>query len=178
MDYSYTSNAYDYSRFEAEAAQSAAVAEPEREAPAKTAKKKSNVVVLNEKQLRRSRQRNALLAKTIVNLALVLTVVAMIGAVVFSQVQLVELTDQIGSATKDLTEQKSLSVQLEMMAASKMNTNEIETYARDSLGMEKVSEGQTSYINLAQDDAGKVLQENAQPGILEEIWNTIRSIFS
>ena len=178
MDYSYTSNAYDYSHFEDRPTQSAAAAAPARELPAKPVRKKSKVIQINEKQLRRSSQRSALLVKTMLNLCAVLSVIALIGAVVFSQVQLVELTEEIGSATETLSEEKNLSVQLEMMAASKMNTEEIEAYARERLGMEKVSEGQTTYINMAQEDSGTVLQENKQPGFLEQLWDSILSIFA
>lgn len=178
MDYSYTSNAYDYSHFEDRPTQSAAAAAPAREMPAKTVKKKSRVVQISEKQLRRSSQRSAQLVKTMLNLCAVLSVIALIGAVVFSQVQLAELTEEIGSTTQALSEEVNLSVQLEMEAASKMNTDEIETIARERLGMEKVSEGQTTYINLAQEDSGTILQENQQTGFLEELWNSILSIFS
>lgn len=178
MDYSYTSNAYDYSHFESRPTQSAAAAAPAREMPARPVRQKSRVVEISEKQLRRSSQRSAMLVKTMFNLCAVLSVIALVGAVVFSQVQLVELTEKIGSATETLSEEQNLSVQLEMMAASKMNTDDIETYARERLGMEKVSEGQTTYINMAQEDGGTVLQENTQPGVLEQLWNSILSIFS
>lgn len=45
-----------------------------------------------------------------------------------------------------------------MQAASKLNTEEIEQIAREKLGMEKVADGQTSYISLTQDDEGTVVQ--------------------
>ena len=86
--------------------------------------------------------------------------VGAIGAIVFSQVQLTELTEQINTTTTALAEQESIAVQLEMQAAEKMNTDEIEAYARETLGMEKATEGQTTYISLAQEDAGTVVQEN------------------
>ena len=78
----------------------------------------------------------------------------------------------------ELVLQQALQVQLEMQAAALMNTDEIEAYARERLGMEKVTEGQTTYINLAQADAGKVLQDNEQPGALKSLWNSICSLFS
>ena len=108
----------------------------------------------------------------------VMIVLSVVGAVVFGQVQLTELTAQINSVEKKLIEQESLSVQLEMQAAALMNTDEIEAYARDRLGMEKVTEGQTTYINLAQADTGAVLGANEQPGVLKGFWNTICSLFS
>ena len=150
-----SSSAYDFSLFEAH---SAAVPAPKTPAaPAK--KKKSNVIRLNEKQLRRSHRRNAHAFRTILSLGVVLVVVGAIGAIVFSQVE-------------------SIAVQLEMQAAEKMNTDEIEAYARETLGMEKATEGQTTYISLAQEDAGTVVQENTAPNIFVQIWESILSIFS
>lgn len=170
-----TSNAYDFSLFEekqeaAAAAVSAPAAEPK--------KKKANVLHLTEKQLRRSHRHNAHSLRTMLNLGIVLVIVASIGAVVFSQVQLTELTEQINNTNEALSEQRSIAVQLEMMAASKMNTDEVETYARERLGMEKVSEGQTTYISLQSDDAGTVVQENGSGGFLAGLWESLRSIFS
>ncbi len=166
-----SSSAYDFRLFETQTAAAPAPQEPVR-------KKKSNVIRLNEKQLRRSYRHNAHALRMVLNLCVVLMIVGAIGAVVFSQVQLTELTDQINTVTNDLAEQESLAIQLEMQAASKMNTDEIEAYARETLGMEKVSEGQTTYISLQQEDAGTVVQENTAPNIFTQIWESILSIFS
>ena len=169
-----SSSAYDFSLFEAH---SAAVPAPKTPAaPAK--KKKSNVIRLNEKQLRRSHRRNAHAFRTILSLGVVLVVVGAIGAIVFSQVQLTGLTEQINTTTTALAEQESIAVQLEMQAAEKMNTDEVEAYAREMLGMEKATEGQTTYISLAQDAAGTVAQENTAPNIFVQIWESTLSIFS
>ncbi|MBP3703918.1 MAG: hypothetical protein J6I98_00160 [Clostridia bacterium] len=176
MAYSNTSSAYDFEAFERPMRSSAV----EAEAPVRTAQKrrKNNVVRLNERDLRRSHRRNANALRAVVSLCCVMVVLGTIGAVIFGQVQLTELTAKINSVNTQLAEQKGLSVQLEMQAAALMNTDEIETYARERLGMEKVTEGQTTYINLAQSDTGTVLQDNEQPGVLKEIWNSICSIFS
>ncbi|MBQ2668929.1 MAG: hypothetical protein IJF56_09920 [Clostridia bacterium] len=177
MAYSNTSSAYDFSAFEERPVRASAV---EKEAPVRNAqpKKKANVIQLNEQQLRRSHRHNAHMAKALMSLCAVLVVVGAIGAVVMNQVQLTELTDQINTANKSLMEQKSISVQLEMQAASQMDTDAVEVYARERLGMEKVAPAQTTYINLAQDDAGVVLQNNEQPGLLREFWNSFRALFS
>lgn len=167
-----SSSAYDYSLFEARPE----TAVPAPKAPAK--RKRSNVIQLNEQQLRRSHRHNAHSLRTILNLGFVLLVVGAIGAIVFSQVQLTELTDKINSTANDLSEQKSIAVQLEMRAASKMNTDEIEAYARERLGMEKVSDGQTTYISLAQEDMGTIVQDNEQSNFFAEIWQSILSVFS
>lgn len=172
MAYGNTSSAYDFAAFE----------RPMRstEAPVRAAQPRRNakVIEINERELRRSHRRNVNAVRAIISLCAVMVVLGAVGMIVFSQVQLTELTAEINSVTRQLTEEKSVAVQLEMQAAAMMNTNDIETYARDRLGMEKVTEGQTTYIYLAHDDAGTVLQKNEQPGTLQEAWNSLRSIFS
>lgn len=166
-----TSSAYDYSLFERKQAAAPAL-------PVAPQKKQQNLIRLNTQQLTRSRRHNANVVRTMLNLCVTLVVVGAIGAIVFSQVQLTELTDQVNSTSTTLSEQQSLEIQLEMMASSKMNTDQVETYAREKLGMEKVTDGQTTYINLAQQDSGTVVQADTEPGVLEGIWKSILSFFS
>ena len=167
-----TSNAYDFDLFDSRDHGSAVPKLPEPKAPQKQ-KQKNNVVKLDEKQLRRSHRHSANTVKMLMNLAVVLVIVGAIGAVVFSQVQLTELTDEIS-----LSQEKSIAIQLEMQAASKLNTEEIEQIAREKLGMEKVADGQTSYISLTQDDEGTVVQAEKTPNLLDRIWQVLQSLFS
>ena len=169
-----TSNAYDFDLFDSRDHGSAAPKLPEPKAPQKQ-KQKNNVVKLDEKQLRRSHRHSANTVKMLMNLAVVLVIV---GAVVFSQVQLTELTDEINTANESLSQEKSIAIQLEMQAASKLNTEEIEQIAREKLGMEKVADGQTSYISLTQDDEGTVVQAEKTPNLLDRIWQVLQSLFS
>ena len=128
-----TSNAYDFDLFDSRDHGSAAPKLPEPKAPQKQ-KQKNNVVKLDEKQLRRSHRHSANTVKMLMNLAVVLVIVGAIGAVVFSQVQLTELTDEINTANESLSQEKSIAIQLEMQAASKLNTEEIEQIARGRQG--------------------------------------------
>ena len=172
-----TSNAYDFDLFDSRDHGSAVPKLPEPKAPQKQ-KQKNNVVKLDEKQLRRSHRHSANPVKMLMNLAVVLVIVGAIGAVVFSQVQLTELTDEINTANESLSQEKSIAIQLEMQAASKLNTEEIEQIAREKLGMEKVADGQTSYISLTQDDEGTVVQAEKTPNLLDRIWQVLQSLFS
>ena len=128
--------------------------------------------------VRRSHRHSANTVKMLMNLAVVLVIVGAIGAVVFSQVQLTELTDEINTANESLSQEKSIAIQLEMQAASKLNTEEIVQIAREKLGMEKVADGQTSYISLTQDDEGTVVQAEKTPNLLDRIWQVLQSLFS
>ena len=170
-----TSNAYDFDLFDSRDHGSAAPKLPEPKPPQQP---KNNVVTLDEKQLRRSHRHSANTVKMLMNLTVVLVIVGAIGAVVFSQVQLTELTDEINTANESLSQEKSIAIQLEMQAASKLNTEEIEQIAREKLGMEKVADGQTSYISLTQDDEGTVVQAEKTPNLLDRIWQVLQSLFS
>ena len=187
-----TSNAYDFDLFDSRDHGSAAPKLPEPKAPQKQ-KQKNNVVKLDEKQLRRSHRHSANTVKMLMNLAVVLVIVGAIGAVVFSQVQLTELTDEINTANESLSQEKSIAIQLEMQAASKLNTEEIEQIARGRQGKGitevhivggvhpdhgLVADGQTSYISLTQDDEGTVVQAEKTPNLLDRIWQVLQSLFS
>ena len=102
-----TSNAYDFDLFDSRDHGSAVPKLPEPKAPQKQ-KQKNNVVKLDEKQLRRSHRHSANTVKMLMNLAVVLVIVGAIGAVVFSQVQLTELTDEINTANESLSQEKSI----------------------------------------------------------------------
>lgn len=169
-----SSSAYDFSLFEAH---SAAVPAPKTPAaPAK--KKKSNVIRLNEKQLRRSHRRNAHAFRTILSLGVVLVVVGAIGAIVFSQVQLTELTEEINQTTQALEEAESLEIQLNMAAAQKMTGAQVEEYAVNELGMSKITGSQVTYVNVAQEDQGTVVEETDSASVLDQILATVRSWFA
>lgn len=172
-----SSNAYDFDLFDRRDNGSAAPKLPEPKAPEKKVKNKNNVVELDEKKLRRSHRHSANTVKMLFNLACVLVLVGAVGAIVFSQVQLTELTDEINTVTNSLSEEKSVAIQLEMQAAAKMNTEDIEKIAREKLGMEKVTEGQTSYISLTQNDEGTVVQAEKEPNFFTKAWEFLQSLF-
>ena len=76
--------------------------------------------------------------------------------------QLTELTEEINQTSQALAEAESLEIQLNMAAAQKMTGAQVEEYAA-SLGMEKVSGSQVTYINVAQEDQGTVVQQVEEP---------------
>lgn len=78
---------------------------------------------------------------------------------VYSQQQLAELTDQINTATQTLEQSRSVEVQLNMVAARKMTVAEIEAYAASVLGMSKITNSQVTYVNVAGEDKGTVVQD-------------------
>ena len=66
----------------------------------------------------------------------------------------------------------------ELMLRRYFYNQSAEQIAREKLGMEKVADGQTSYISLTQNDEGTVVQAEKTPNLLDRIWQALQSLFS
>ena len=98
--------------------------------------------------------------------------------VVYNQVQLTELTDQINTTTQQLEEAESLEVQLNMEASQQMNGSQVEEYATQELGMKKVVSDQVTYVNVAEEDQGAVVRQARGGSFLDKLWSTVVSWFA
>lgn len=154
------SEAYDFSLFEERYDNTAPAVEPR-----KRRDEKSNVVELPKNEPEKSTKPKRHPVRALAAVFSFAFFVAIAVAMVYSQEQLAKLTEQINVATETLAESESLEVQLNMQAAQKMNGAQVEAYAADELGMSKISSGQVTYVNVAQQDKGTVLQ-NAEGGSL------------
>ncbi len=168
------SEAYDFSLFESHYDNTAPARAPKREQP----RKAPNIVELPQKELEKNAKpkRHPLRAMMAVLSFSVFVIIAV--AMVYSQEQLAMLTEQINAANEDLAESQSLEVQLNMRAAQKMNGSEVEKYAADELGMSKVSSRQISYVNVAQQDKGQVMQTVQEGSLIDKLFSTIRCWFA
>ena len=136
--------------------------------------KKDSVVHLSEKQLRQARNRGINPFKSAVAIFCVSIAFTLVASVIYGQVQLTELTEKINVATNSLTELESVEIQLQMKATSNMNVDEIEDYAKSQLGMGKINSNQITYVNLAQQDKGIVV-EKTNKNFFANIWDTVTS---
>ena len=168
------SEAYDFSLFESHYDITDPARAPKREQP----RKAPNIVELPQKELEKNAKpkRHPLRAMMAVLSFSVFVIIAV--AMVYSQEQLAMLTEQINAANQDLAESQSLEVQLNMRAAQKMNGSEVEKYAADELGMSKVSSRQISYVNVAQQDKGQVMQTVQEGSLIDKLFSTIRCWFA
>lgn len=184
----FSSEAYDFSLFEERDSAQEPVSsqesvrwdnrQPELE-PKKEQREgvKENVVELPEKELKKNaRPRRHPLRR--LGALLCFGVVFATGiTVVYNQVQLTEITEQINIANEDLEEAKSLEIQLNMEASQKMNGAAVEEYAQNELGMSKVTNGQVTYVDIAGEDQGTVVREASGGSLWDRIWDTVRSWF-
>ena len=167
----HTAQAYEFDRF----GQSALPAHSPEQKPGQ--KRRHNVVELPQRELKRNARAKRSPLRMVLSALFFAGVMFTVMTVIYSQVQLTELTEEINQTTQALEEAESLEIQLNMAAAQKMTGAQVEEYAA-SLGMEKVSGSQVTYINVAQEDQGTVVQQVEEPSLLGRLWNTVRSWFA
>ena len=158
------SEAYDLSLFE-----------PKRqELPASG--QKNNVIKLTQEQLDKSRRVKIQPLHALATFLSIAVVVGIDGSVVYGQAQLNELTDQINTAQAELSEAQSTYTQLKMKSDSRLSLDTVEEYAKDTLGMRRISQEQGVCISLSSGDKGEVLQEDGS--VLGSLWNWIQNLLS
>lgn len=181
----YSSEAYDFSLFEERTSTEERVsnarwdnAQPE-EQPREEPKKRSqeNVVELPEEELKKNRKPRRHLVRRAAAVLCFGVVFSAVTLVVYNQVQLTELTEEINTTAKQLEEAESLEIQLNMEASAQMDGAAVEQYAQEELGMSKVSGGQVTYVNVAQEDQGTVVREATSGSFWENLWSAIQSWF-
>lgn len=169
----YSSEAYDFSRFDNTVMDNTV---PVRE-PKRQERKRSRVIELPQKELEKNRKVKKHPFRMMATTLCIGLAFSIVISVVYSQVRLTELTEEINIATQTLAQEESLEVQLTMQAAEKMNGSEVEEYAKNQLGMSKINEGQVHYVNVAQEDKGTVVNPQETFSLWESIVNTIGSWF-
>lgn len=173
------SEAYDFALFEERAAAQPEAQQPQRQ-PEGQPQHGGRVVELpqegaSKEKAARPKRRPLRFAVAVVFFAAVFTTVC---AVVYSQVLLTELTQEINTATSQLGEAESLEIQLNMQAALRMNDAQVEEYAAKRLGMSKISGGQVEYVNVAQVDQGQVLQDIDGGSLLDKLLASLQRAFA
>ena len=167
--------AYDFSLFETRYDNTVPAVEPRRKSQPRKA---PNIVELPQKELQKNAKRKLHPFRTAMMVLSFSAFIAIAVAMVYSQEQLAMLTEKINAATQELAESQSLEVQLNMRASQKMNDSEVEKYVTSELGMSKITSRQISYVNVAQQDKGTVLQEVDGGSVLDKILSAIRRWFA
>lgn len=171
------SEAYDFSLFEERFDNTVPLHDP-RKAGQPKKDVRPNVRKLTEQELKKNARPQRHPFRAMAATACFAVIFATVLTVVYSQVQLTELTEQINVTNNALAEAESLEIQLNMQAAQKMNGAEVEEYAVNQLGLTKISGTQVTYVNVAQQDKGTVVQDTDGGSFLDQALATIRSWFS
>ena len=85
----------------------------------------------------------------VLTMLLVMTVaIGIFGYMLYSRVQIAELSDQISTAKSELSQAQSEYDYLNMQVQSKTSLANVEEYARNVLGMKKLDNYQVEYITI------------------------------
>ncbi len=183
----FSTEAYDFSLFEEHRVESVDAAadaprwdntqpqeEPQRE---RREKPKENVVELPGKEQRKAKKPRRHPLRTMAAVLACGVMFSTVTMVIYNQVQLTELTEEINQTTQKLQEAESLEIQLNMEASQKMDGAAVEEYAQSELGMSKVVGGQVTYVDSVQEDQGTVVREAGGGSFFEKLWATVQSWF-
>ena len=134
-------------------------------------KKKNNVVKIPRKKIQAKRKRR-LNSKTVLCSAVISAIIVSVFSImVYSQIQLTELTDKINTVDKTLAESQSTYTQMKMRAESKYSLPSVEEYVENELFMKKVEPSQIEYIALSNGDKGELKNRINRDSIFDKIKN-------
>ncbi len=156
--------AYDLSLFEAK--------------PKESKDRKNNVVRLPKDKLEANRRLKIKPLTALCVLLMSFTVVSIVSIMVYSQVQLTELTDQIDIVSSQLAEKESIYTQLNMKAGSKFSLRAVEDISSSDLHMRKSEPSQIKYIKLSEGDKAEISNNSKCCGIIERISDAISNLLS
>ena len=137
----------------------------------------NKVVKIPKKKIEQAKRRKRNPLKLTVGFLFSAVVVAVVGMIIYSQVQLTELNQKISEAQETLENSQSEYTQMQMNVDAKYTTSIIEEYAQDKLGMTKANNSQKEFVDLSSGDKAKVV-EKEDKSIFDTIVDWISSIWS
>ena len=115
--------------------------------------------------------------KTALSMLSIAVMVSMIIGIVYTNSQITEITTNISSVQKEITELESEKAYLNFTMESRMSLNEIEEYAVNVLGMVKMDSTQVEYIEIESENKVEFTGENFGDK-LEEVVQPVLSYFA
>nr|WP_319487496.1 hypothetical protein [uncultured Caproiciproducens sp.] len=161
-----SNEAYDFALFEPKRQQ--------QEAP----RKKNNIIELPQEKLEQNRRTKIKPFRAVSAFLALGVMLSIVGTMVYGQVQLTELTENLNAATKTLDESESVYTQLQMKSDSQLSLQTVENYATGKLGLKKIEQNQVEPISLSKGDKTQVVQSGADENWLSSLWNSILQLLS
>ena len=148
-----------------------------------TTKKKENIVENNKKKQEDLKAKNALITRAKVSIFLKCMILfAIMFFMVYRNSKISESFSQIQALQAQITEIQKENDQIEINIQNSINLNNIEQSAKVLLGMQKLTNKQTFYINLPKKDyvearTEKVIIEEENSNWIEKTIEKIKGIF-
>ncbi|MEE3334090.1 MAG: hypothetical protein VZR54_07445 [Ruminococcus sp.] len=140
-------------------------------------KKDAKVVTLPQEAIVKIRRRKHNPFKLFVGTAAGIVITVIVAAIIVGQVQLTELNQQIITAEAELSNAQSTYTQRQMSLQADFTTNDIEKYARDTLGMSKAENAQKEFISLSKGDKAEI-SKDANQNFFQKIINAFTGLWS
>lgn len=137
----------------------------------KVKKKKNNVVKMQRKKPHIKPKTRITPITALYSVVISAIVVSVFSVMVYSQIQLTELTDKINTVDKALAESKSTYTQLKMRVESQYSLRSVEEYVENELFMKKVEPSQIEYIALSSCDKAELKNKVNKDSIFDKIKN-------
>lgn len=151
--------------------------EPKRRTEQEPARK-NNVIELPRERLEENRRPKHSAWKMFTTVLSFLVIAGMAGAYICGQVQLAELSDSLGTVSKQLSERQSVYTQMKMKSEAQTSLEAVENYAAGKLGMEKINPKQVENIALSSGDKTQVLRPVQNDGWLSQLISSVRRFLS
>lgn len=120
--------------------------------------RKNNIVELPERNAKINKKNKSNVI-TVLFTALTFSLsVAIVGTILFNQVQLTEITDKMSKVEKQLEESKSENTQLQMKVKEKFSPEKVTYHAKNDLSMEQTNPSQVEYFSLESGDKAEIIQ--------------------
>ena len=148
-----------------------------------TTKKKENIVENNKKKQEELKAKNALITRAKVSIFFKCMILfAIMFFMVYRNSKISESFSQIQALQAQITEIQKENDQIEINIQNSINLNNIEQSAKVLLGMQKLTNKQTFYINLPKKDyvearTEKVIIEEENSNWIEKTIEKIKGIF-
>ena len=161
-----SNGAYDFALFE-----------PKKEQKVKQ-QKNNNVIKLPKEKLELNRREKVKPVKAVLTFLAFAVMLGIVGTIVYGQVQLTELTEELNSANKTLSETQSVYTQLKMKSNSQLSLEVVEKRATNEMGLKKIEQNQIEPISLAEGDKTEVVKSSSNENWFTSFWDSIIELLS
>ena len=111
-------------------------------------------------------------------IAVVLLLIGLIAATLYSNAVINELGNQINKANTEYAQLVSQNKKLTAVLESKVSLKNVESIASDKLGLAKMEPYQIEYVNLLPEDKIEYIKDNKEEKITEKIMKSVNSFIA
>lgn len=137
----------------------------------------AKVVRIPKKKIEKAKRRKHSKLKLAFGFTVSAMIVFVTGIIIYGNVQLTELNQQIADAEEVLKNSQSEYTQMQMNVDAKYTTAIIEEYAKNELGMTKSSNAQKEFVDLSNGDKAEITVESEE-SVFDKIADAISSLWS